>query len=399
MMVMRYSISSSSITSSNTTCRIDKRRKDIQDCLYHNFSLVIGPPGSGKSTFARCLTIALSEQYQHTKDIPFLASSKKHNIFFKDLLQSMGKRKWTELLTQLSDSVIEKIPKDSQYKITLIIDGLDELSQPKETVKALANFLRYQANEGIIKRIIITSRPGCIFHEDYQEIQNYFNLNQSSRQKQNLVLTIAPFTKKNCAELVKNLLTLWSPPPGVSDTSQQQQLSQRIKTVQIHAVRFAESPILVNMICYLSFKDSTFNIETASVLDIYDRISRKLVHRYLKKTDIKDEYDEYEDFLGYILRLLAYLMHRVGFNLYGDKKDKDRHIDAKSLKSIIKKLFKSKDWKDTWETLVEEDDVDNKQYTKKEELLDEALGCLYQSGENSPCKSRFSRSWCANNKR
>ena len=59
-------------------------------------------------------------------------------------------------------------------------------------------------------------------------------------------------------------------------------------------------------------------------MDIYDRICRNLVQRYLSKWDIKDEYEEYEDFLGYILRLLAYLMHRVGFNLYGDKEDEDR---------------------------------------------------------------------------
>ena len=47
----------------------------------------------------------------------------------------------------------------------------------------------------------------------------------------------------------------------------------------------------------------------------------------------------------------------------------------------IGKLLKSKDWKNTGKVLVEEDDLDNKQDTKKEDLLDEAVGCLDQSGK------------------
>merc|ERR1712196_198796 len=151
----------------------------------------------------------------------------------------------------------------------------DELSDPEGTFQALRKFIRYDPNREIIKRVIITSRPGCVLK--YRQIRKYFNLEQMSEYKDNLVVDIAPFTKENCKDLVTNLLTLWN-----------EEVDQhRIQKVQNYASKFfAESPILINMICNLSFEDQNLDIETATILDIYHKICDKLVDRYLKKRDL-----------------------------------------------------------------------------------------------------------------
>ena len=71
-----------------------------------------------------------------------------------------------------------------------------------------------------------------------------------------MVVSIAPFTPKNCIDLVKNLLTQWK---QIDSKSNQSQLEERINLVQHHALQFSESPILINMICHLC-KDDNFDI-------------------------------------------------------------------------------------------------------------------------------------------
>ena len=102
-------------------------------------------------------------------------------------------------------------------------------------------------------------------------------------------MNIAPFTKENCLELVSNLLTLWS------EMKNEDANEHRMNSVKQYAQKFAESPILINMICHLSL-DPTFNIETATVLDIYDNICEKLVRRYIKTNGMKDEFNDYHKF-------------------------------------------------------------------------------------------------------
>ena len=108
------------------------------------------------------------------QDIPFLASSKTNGSFFAKLVEMDGRQSWWELFQHLSDSKLSDVNSvsSSSYKLTLIVDGLDELSDPQRIIQALANFIRYETNATIIKRVIITSRPGCVFQ--YQNIQNHF---------------------------------------------------------------------------------------------------------------------------------------------------------------------------------------------------------------------------------
>ena len=82
------------------------------------------------------------------------------------------------------------------------------------------------------------------------------------------------------------------------------------KQVQQYALRFAESPILINMICHLSL-DTGVNIETATILNIYEQICTNLIKRYLEMYEICDNDDEYLEFFGFVFRVLAYLMHRI----------------------------------------------------------------------------------------
>merc|ERR1711988_133413 len=114
-------------------------------------------------TFARCLTMALCQKanQEEIKDIPFLASSKHHAAFFKAIIKRGGNIAWYELFQNLSSSALMPLLPESTHKITLIVDGLDELSAPQEIIQSLANFLGFELNGNIIKRIIITSRPGC----------------------------------------------------------------------------------------------------------------------------------------------------------------------------------------------------------------------------------------------
>merc|ERR1711988_2074102 len=145
----------------------------------------------------------------------------------------------------------------------------------------LVNFIRYDENKAIIKRIIITSRPACIYeNQDSGTIQAQFRLHTNSTQKDNLVLTIAPFTKDKCKELVKNLLTLWS----VNRNIEKHELADKIKKVQTYALQFSESPILIRIICQLSL-DPSFDGKNMSILNIYHNICEKLVDRYFDRSN------------------------------------------------------------------------------------------------------------------
>jgi hypothetical protein len=81
---------SSSSSSSNK-----QSEREIKNCIHHNLSLVIGAPGSGKSTFSRCLTMSLCDK--KNQDIPFLASSKTNGSFFAKLVEMDGRQSWWEL--------------------------------------------------------------------------------------------------------------------------------------------------------------------------------------------------------------------------------------------------------------------------------------------------------------
>ena len=86
---------------------------------------------------------------------------------------------------------------------------------------------------------------------------------------------------------------------------------------------------------------------------------------------------------------MSYLMHRIGFNSY-DEKSKDNRNDDVNLNTLdrtIKSLFCEGDWMDTWESMTKKGDVSKftQNKTNKEQLIDQALGCLYQAGENSYC--------------
>merc|ERR1712146_80672 len=124
--------------------------QDFTESSYNGLTLVIGAPGSGKSTFSRCLTMALCEGQNERKDIPFLASSKEHHEFFNALNGECGNIAWYELFRKLSSSTLISLPNESSYKLTLIVDGLDELNSPQETIDSLAKFLNYQKNKNII---------------------------------------------------------------------------------------------------------------------------------------------------------------------------------------------------------------------------------------------------------
>ena len=87
-----------------------------------------------------------------TKDIPFLdTSSKKHLPFFDSLTNPsdnrIGNIPWYELFRGLTRECVLPEVENSEYQITLIVDGLDELSKPEETVELLSKFMEFKPNK------------------------------------------------------------------------------------------------------------------------------------------------------------------------------------------------------------------------------------------------------------
>ena len=82
------SLSTSSTPSFNPQHDYDNGNNDeVYQCIHNHLTLIMGAPGSGKSTFARCLTMALCDNVVQSQgqDVPFLASSKTDREFFKEL--------------------------------------------------------------------------------------------------------------------------------------------------------------------------------------------------------------------------------------------------------------------------------------------------------------------------
>merc|ERR1712146_709053 len=146
------------------------------------------------------------------------------------------------------------------------------------------------------------------------------------------------------------------------------------------------------MICHLSL-DPNFDIETATVLDIYNNISEKLVNRCILNCEDAKKRDNplYREFIKFIFRLVAYLMHRIKHNenkenkvLHASIASTDVAIHKNTLENIIKDYSQADHsevgyWQDYFIAMTEDKNSDI--------LLDvnEALGCLYHEAENSFC--------------
>merc|ERR1712070_243414 len=105
-------------------------------------------------------------------------------------------------------------------------------------------------------------------------------------------------------ELVKNLLTDWN-----SGGNENGRIDELIKKVQRSARRFAESPILVNMLCHLYQDDES--LEDLNLVDIYEKVCDKLLDQYLRKVGIHNNLNDYRKVYGFVMRITAYLMHRL----------------------------------------------------------------------------------------
>ena len=77
-------------------------------------------------------------------------------------------------------------------------------------------------------------------------------------------------------------------------------------------------------------------------------------------------------------------MHRIGFGSYEESKNnKNNDVNVNTLKEAINSLFTKDDWMAIWESMAKKGNVST--HTEKGQLTDQALGCLYQAGENSYC--------------
>ena len=90
---------------------------------------------------------------------------------------------------------------------------------------------------------------------------------------------------------------------------------------------------------------------------------------------IHDDFNDYSKVYGFVMRITAYLMHRLNQN---------NRTSTQDIENLIETLFEEGKWtNEMWQRICGNDTLRGKD--KKSLITDEAIGCLYSEGRNSYC--------------
>ena len=140
----------------------------------HNFLIIVGEYGTGKTTYCRYLTHQLADHYLNKKE-----SGGHHNITQKPIplfcpLRDYEKSMEGFLAKQLERKALKTLSSEhfrqklNEGEIVLILDGFDEMTQDIDSRRKKTNFLNIQSllNKNSKAKIILTVRAEYFFSSE-----------------------------------------------------------------------------------------------------------------------------------------------------------------------------------------------------------------------------------------
>lgn len=263
-----------------------------------NNSIIIGEPGSGKSTFFKTLAKEIIEQNSLRNDAEFYPiiltfnDLKKSSFEIEEAVIEYFKQEWNKDLFINASSILK------QGNCVLFIDALDELAQEGLKETALTSINKFYDKYPTIK-IICSSRPSDYLFYNCQKLGFKY-------------LEMAPINKAQVTSFLNNYFS--------DNLIKSQRLLKSLRDTRI-LDKLPQTPMTVALVTVI-FDENEVEIP-ATITDLY----RQFVDLLIGKYTIENTIDVIE--VGAKHRLLSY----IAKDLHTKRK---QQIDRESLRLLVR---------------------------------------------------------------